>query len=228
MKIRRIKVLLAKGWYVAVWCVSYCVFSMMCSFASAQEQTVAAVVAQDTIKAGDMISGTVSDSEGPMMMVNVTERDSADRIVANSVTDKEGNFTFRLVNPADRLQITYPGYEVVDTVISGTYYKIKMKEDEFFPPIVIEAERINEQTIYGPIPLKSKPMLILNGKIIDRGDWAWRGIDDTKKEFTKKELARLFGVKARKIKDYRVLQGMTAIHKWGTFAWYGAIELETK
>ena len=192
MKIRRIKVLLAKGWYVAVWCVSYCVFSMMCSFASAQEQTVAAVVAQDTIKAGDMISGTVSDSEGPMMMVNVTERDSADRIVANSVTDKEGNFTFRLVNPADRLQITYPGYEVVDTVISGTYYKIKMKEDEFFPPVEIVAERVTEQTIYGPIPLKSKPMLVLNGKIIDRGDWAWRGIDDTKTEFTKKELARIF------------------------------------
>ena len=132
MKIRRIKVLLAKGWYVAVWCVSYCLFSLMCSFASAQEQTVTAVAAQDTIKAGDIISGTVSDSEGPMMMVNVTERDSANRIVANTVTDKEGNFTIRIVNPADRLQIIYPGYEVVDTVISGTYYKIKLRENEFF------------------------------------------------------------------------------------------------
>ena len=115
MKIRRIKVLLAKGWYVAVWCVSYSLFSLMCSFASAQEQTVTVVADQDTIKAGDIISGTVSDSEGPMMMVNVTERDRANRIVANSVTDKEGNFTIRIVNPADRLQIIYPGYEVVDT-----------------------------------------------------------------------------------------------------------------
>ena len=213
---------------MAVWCVSYSLFTMICSFASAQEQTVTAVMARDSIKAGDMISGTVSDSEGPMMMVSVNEMDSANRIVARSVTDKEGNFTIRIVNPADRLQIIYPGYEEVNTVISGTYYKIMMKEDEFFPPVVIEAERINEQTIYGPIPLKSKPMLILNGNIINRRDWAWRGIDDTKTEFTKKELARIFGVKARKIKEYRVLQGMTAIHKWGTFAWYGAIELETK
>jgi len=228
MKIRRIKVLLAKGWYVAVWCVSYSLFSMICSFASAQEKTVTVVAAQDTIKAGDMIRGTVSDSEGPMMLVNVIERDSANRIVANSVTDKEGNFSIRLVNPADRLQIIYPGYEMVDTVISGTYYKIKMKVDEYFPPVVIEAERIDEMTMYGPIPLKSKPLLVLNGQTITRRDVAWIGIDDKKTEYSKRELARIFGIRARKIKDYRVLIGKPAVTKWGTAAWFGAIEVETR
>ena len=78
---------------MAVWCVSYSLFTLMSGFASAQVQTVTAVSGQDTIKAGDMITGTVSDSEGPMMMVGVTERDSANRIVANSVTDKEGIFS---------------------------------------------------------------------------------------------------------------------------------------
>ena len=228
MKKRKIKVLIAKGWYVAVWCVSYSLFSLICSFASAQEQTVTAVAAQNTIKAGDMISGTVSDSEGPMMLVNVTERDSANRIVANSVTDKDGNFSIRLVNPSDRLQIIYPGYEVVDTAISGTYYKIRMKVDEYFPPVVIEAERIDEMTMYGPIPLKSKPLLVLNGQTITRRDVVWIGIDDKKTEYTKRELARIFGVKARKIKDYRVLIGKPAVTKWGTAAWFGAIEVDTK
>jgi hypothetical protein len=228
MKIRKIKVLIAKGWYVAVWCVSYSLFSMMSSFASAQEKTVTVVAAQDTIKAGDMIRGTVSDSEGPMMLVNVIERDSANRIVANSVTDKEGNFSIRLVNPADRLQIIYPGYEMVDTVISGTYYKIKMKVDEYFPPVEIEAERIDEMTMYGPIPLKSKPLLVLNGQTITRRDVAWIGIDDKKTEYSKRELARIFGIRARKIKDYRVLIGKPAVTKWGTAAWFGAIEVETR
>ena len=228
MKIRKIKVLIAKGWYVAVWCVSYSLFSMMSSFASAQEKTVTVVAAQDTIKAGDMIRGTVSDSEGPMMLVNVIERDSANRIVANSVTDKEGNFSIRLVNPADRLQIIYPGYEMVDTVISGTYYKIKMKVDEYFPPVEIEAERIDEMTMYGPIPLKSKPLLVLNGQTITRRDVAWIGIDDKKTEYSKRELARIFGIRARKIKDYRVLIGKPAVTKWGTAAWFGAIEVETE
>lgn len=32
-------------------------------------------------KAGDIITGVVSDNEGPMMMVNVTERDQDDRIL---------------------------------------------------------------------------------------------------------------------------------------------------
>jgi hypothetical protein len=228
MKIRKIKVLIAKGWYVAVWCVSYSLFSMMSSFASAQEKTVTVVAAQDTIKAGDMIRGTVSDSEGPMMLVNVIERDSANRIVANSVTDKEGNFSIRLVNPADRLQIIYPGYEMVDTVISGTYYKIKMKVDEYFPSVVIEAERIDEMTMYGPIPLKSKPLLVLNGQTITRRDVARIGIDDKKTEYSKRELARIFGIRARKIKDYRVLIGKPAVTKWGTAAWFGAIEVETR
>ena len=74
MKIRRIKVLLAKGWYVAVWCVSYSLFSMICSFASAMEQSVSAVVTQDVIKAGDLISGRVTDGVDPLQMVNITER----------------------------------------------------------------------------------------------------------------------------------------------------------
>ena len=41
-------------------------------------------------KAGDIITGVVCDNEGPMMMVNVTERDQDDRIVAHAITDKDG------------------------------------------------------------------------------------------------------------------------------------------
>ena len=73
-------------------------------------------------KAGDVISGVIEDTEGPMMMVNVTERDAADRIVAHAITDMEGNFSFRLVNPNDRLQVTYVGYETVDIPINRTYF----------------------------------------------------------------------------------------------------------
>ena len=68
-------------------------------------------------KAGDIISGVIEDNDGPMMMVNVTERDAADRIVAHAITDIEGNFSFQLKNPKDRLQISYVGYETVDIPI---------------------------------------------------------------------------------------------------------------
>ena len=78
--------------------------------------------------AGDMITGIVTDNEGPMMMVNVTERDADDRIVAHTITDMEGGFSFKLVNPNDRLKITYIGYQTVDIPISKNHFEIKMQE----------------------------------------------------------------------------------------------------
>ena len=264
MKIRRIKVLLAKGWYVAVWCVSYSLFSMICSFASAREQAVTAVVVQDKIKAGDIISGTVSDSEGPLQMVNITERDSKYRIVAHAVTDINGKFSMRLVNPADKLEITYVGYQTVDTVINSTYYEIRMKENDGIPTVKIADDR-KIVTMYGPLSpsismeefeglgivtvednlqaygpaagldivwnsgdLIARPMLVLNGNIITPDSTAWAGFDLTKTEYSKDDLSRLFGVKARKIKSVTVLKGEAATKVWGSKGRNGVIEVQTK
>ena len=84
------------------------------------------VFAQDKPKAGDLISGFVDDDYGPLMMTTVNERDAADRIVAHCITANDGSFSFKLVNPKDRLVITYVGYEKVDIPIDTTYYEIKM------------------------------------------------------------------------------------------------------
>ena len=258
---------MAKGWYVAVWCVSYSLFSMICSFASARESAVTAVVTQDTIKAGDIISGTVTNGEEPLWMVNITERDSKYRIVAHAVTDIEGKFSMRLVNPAHRLEITYVGYETIDTVINSTYYEIRMKgydEYEDIPPIKILDNR-KIVTMYGPLPpsismdefedlgittvednfqaygpaagldlvwnpgsLIARPLLVLDGNEITPESTAWAGFDLTKTEYSKEELSRLFGVKARKIKTVTLLKGEAATSVWGSKGQNGVIEVQTK
>ena len=110
-------------------------------------------------KAGDVISGVIEDNEGPMMMVNVTERDAADRIVAHAITDMEGNFSFRLVNPSDRLQVTYVGYETVDIPIDKAYFEIKMKEAGELPTVEITAERV-QQTSGLAIPLREASSVV--------------------------------------------------------------------
>lgn len=115
MKKHRIKVLIAKGWCKVVCFVSFSLLSVVCNHASAQ-------------KAGDMISGVVSDKEGPMMLVNVTQRDSLDRIVAQSITDREGKFTFPLLNPGNTIKVTYLGYEPVALPINKQYYEIRLNE----------------------------------------------------------------------------------------------------
>ena len=88
-------------------------------------QTVVTTVSAQ--KAGDIITGVVNDDEGPMMWVNVTERDQDDRIVAHAITDMDGVFAFKLVNPKDRLNITYVGYETVDIPFDKLHFDIKMK-----------------------------------------------------------------------------------------------------
>ncbi len=63
-------------------------------------------MAQAQVQAGDIISGTVSDETEPLMMVNVVEIDANKRIVAHGVTDINGNFSFKVVNPKDHIQVS--------------------------------------------------------------------------------------------------------------------------
>ena len=95
------------------------------------------VLAQGKPQAGDTISGIVSDNEGPMMMVNVAERDSNNRIMAHCLTDIGGNFSFRLVNPDHRIEFSYVGYENVSVPIDTTYFEINMKEEADLSQVVI-------------------------------------------------------------------------------------------
>ena len=93
--------------------------------------------AQSKPKVGEIISGIVSDSDGPMIWVNVVERDSMNRIVAHCVTDMDGIFSVRLVDPKNSIQITYVGYETVSIPIDTTYFEINMKEEADLSQVVI-------------------------------------------------------------------------------------------
>jgi TonB-linked SusC/RagA family outer membrane protein len=80
-------------------------------------------------KAGDVISGVIEDNAGPMMTVNVVEVDATERIVAYAVTNINGEFSFRLVNPKDKLRISFVGYQTVELPFNKTYFAITMKDD---------------------------------------------------------------------------------------------------
>jgi len=96
--------------------------------------------------AGDMISGVISDEMGPMMMVNVIEVDATGRIIAHAVTDINGEFSFKLVNPKDRLQVSYVGYETVNLPFNKTYFDIVMKDMSELTEVVIKADRVTESS----------------------------------------------------------------------------------
>ena len=92
-------------------------------------------------KAGDIISGNVTDAYGPVMMANVVEMDAANRIVASAVTDMSGNFSFKLKNPKDKLRITYVGCKTVILPFNKTHYTVKLQDATQLNDLVVTSKK---------------------------------------------------------------------------------------
>ena len=92
--------------------------------------------------AGTMIHGVVQDDIDPLMACNVVEIDNANRIVAHAVTDINGNFAFRIVDPKHKLKISYVGYTTQIIPIKGTTYKIVMKSNTQLQEVVVKSTRV--------------------------------------------------------------------------------------
>ena len=105
-------------------------FSTLCTTAFAQK--------------GARISGTVmSDAEGPLVMVTVTERDKSNRIIEYTTTDFEGNFSMVVKSTSNYLEIAYIGYktqkiEIGDRIV----FDVKMVEDNVLDAVEITAKQI--------------------------------------------------------------------------------------
>jgi len=99
------------------------------------------VVTGDRPAPGDTIRGIVMDSEGPMMMVSVNECDSVGRRVAFGISNIDGEFSFCLVDPNDRLQVNFVGYETAESSFTGNYFEITLADIENFS-VEIVSERV--------------------------------------------------------------------------------------
>ena len=85
------------------------------------------VISQMAMAQGIRISGTLSDSEGLVMMGNVSEIDANNRIVSNTQTDFNGNFSMTVKSGKNKLKFSYVGdRDKVVTIGSQTVFKIKL------------------------------------------------------------------------------------------------------
>lgn len=88
---------------------------------------------EGAVKAGDKISGTVSDDIGPLMGVSVCEIDARGHIVKSAITNINGHFTMKIRNPENRLRFSYVGMITEKRAIDKKKYKIVM-ESSVTPP----------------------------------------------------------------------------------------------
>lgn len=99
------------------------------------------VMAQLVMAQERVISGTVEDSMGPVMMANVVERDANNRIVNAVQTDMMGNFSMPIKNPKNKLVISYVGSKTkVLTIGDQTTFSIRLED---------EKTTLNEITVRG-------------------------------------------------------------------------------
>lgn len=98
------------------------------------------------VKAGDIISGNVSDDMGPLMAVNVVEVDANKRIQAHGITDINGNFSFAIKNPKDHIQISYVGCQTVTLPINKKFFKVVLQSATILKPVEIKAVKKTQST----------------------------------------------------------------------------------
>ena len=93
------------------------------------------------VKAGKKISGIVSDEMGPLWGATVCEIDEQGRIVASTVTDFNGNFVLKVVDPQDKLRISYVGLRTVMLNIDKKKYDVFMESAITLRTVPITSKR---------------------------------------------------------------------------------------
>ena len=89
------------------------------------------IVAQAVMAQGRVISGTVEDAMGPVMMANVVERDANNRIISATQTDMMGNFSMEIKNPKNKLVVSYVGSKTkILTIGDQKTFNIKLEDDK--------------------------------------------------------------------------------------------------
>ena len=89
-----------------------------------------AFVAQMMMAQGRVVSGTVEDAMGPVMMANVVERDGNNRIVSATQTDMMGNFSMEIKNPKNKLVFSYVGSKTKIVPIGNqSTFNIKLEDE---------------------------------------------------------------------------------------------------
>ena len=91
-----------------------------------------------TVKPGDTITGTVKAKNGqPLQNANLVEIDKTGRIVAVAVTDKNGHYTMKVVNPSNKIRCSHVGYNMQSFDISSHKIDVTMEEGTQFTNVKV-------------------------------------------------------------------------------------------
>ena len=101
------------------------------------------LIGQVLMAQGVRISGTLTDSEGPVMMGNVVEVDANNRIVSAAQTDFNGNFSMQVKSTKNKLKFSYVGDKTkIVNIGTQTVFKITLEpEGTQIKEVVVQSKR---------------------------------------------------------------------------------------
>ena len=87
------------------------------------------------------VKGTVGDEYGPLMGATVCEINANGRIINSAITDINGNFVMKVVNPKDRIRFSYVGMRTVTMPIDKKEYKIIFEPQSQYRYIPVDGQK---------------------------------------------------------------------------------------
>lgn len=178
MKIRRIKFLIANGWFKTVCMVSYSLLSLFCSNASAQNQ-------KDTLYIQERNQGMRARAYGPMY-----PRDNKPLLVL------DGCIVDLLSVDTQCLDSIVSGDLYFDEAVAAKLFGIKEREIKSISVLKDAAATTiwGMRGVNGVIEVSTKNGDIMRGRDDDPNRYAWESInEEIQKEYSKTELDSLPG-----------------------------------
>ena len=87
------------------------------------------------------VSGTVSDSWGPVVGAAVVEMDGSNRNISATVTDFNGNFTLKIKSPKNKLKISYVGLKTQVLPINKRVYNVTLEDAMVLKTVEVKAKK---------------------------------------------------------------------------------------
>ncbi|MDL2222617.1 SusC/RagA family TonB-linked outer membrane protein [Bacteroidales bacterium OttesenSCG-928-M11] len=119
---------------------------------------------------GDMIRGRVTSELGEgLIAATVLEMDRNDRIVGQSFTDMNGDFSMRIGNNQNKLKISYIGYVTqVFTIGTKRSFSVVLKDENMMEAVVVTAvKKTSDGTLNIPDREISFAMQKINTEVFD-------------------------------------------------------------
>ena len=169
------------------------------------------------IKPGQVLTGQVTDEKGePLQTANVTEVDEQGRFYANAVTDINGNFAIKIVNPEHNIRVSYIGCKSFLTKVSNMPKKVVLSPTDLIQVVDVNARK--RQVAGG------EPLLVVDGVIMQGVEHLDVNGSDPIEDLMQKE----FGIKQSDIESVTVLKDGAATAIYGEKGKNGVIEIKTK